>query len=138
MDGDRLSLIEASQRRWTTSASLVYEKGMLVAFIYDLILRKLTDCGASLDDVYAELFRLSATGQGSANETIISLLSEREGLKTFARDYLESAAKIDLEAILPAYGIQVRIFRIGGNELIPRRDLSKNQRKLLGCIGYRK
>lgn len=138
VDGDRLSLIEASQRRWTTSASLVYEKGMLVAFIYDLILRKLTDCRASLDDVYAELFRLSATGQRSANETIIGLLSEREGLKTFARDYVESAAKIDLEAILPAYGLQVGSSVSGATELIPRHDLSKDQRKLLGCIGYRK
>jgi len=137
-DGDRLSLIEASQRRWTTSGSLVYEKGMLVAFIYDLTLRKLTDCRASLDDVYAELFRLSATGQGSANETIIGLLVEHEGLKTFARDYVESAAKIDLEAILPAYGIQVESSGSLATQLIPRHDLDKTQRKLLGCIGYRK
>lgn len=137
-DRDRLSLIEASQRRWTTSGSLVYEKGMLVAFIYDLTLRKLTGCRASLDDVYAELFRLSATGQRSANETIIGLLGEREGLKTFARDYVENAAKIDLEAILPAYGIQVGSSGSLATELIPRRDLDKTQRKLLGCIGYRK
>jgi predicted metalloprotease with PDZ domain len=138
VDGDRLSLIEASQRRWTTSASLVYEKGMLVAFIYDLILRKLTDCRASLDDLYAELLQLSATGQRSANETIITLLSKREGLKTFARDYVESATKIDLEAILPAYGFQVGSSGSGATELIPNHDLTKNQRKLLGCIGYRK
>jgi M61 glycyl aminopeptidase len=137
-DGDRLSLIEASQRRWTTSASLVYEKGMLVAFIYDLILRKLTDCRASLDDVYAELFRLAATGQRSANETIIGLLGEREGLTTFARNYVESAVKIDLEAILPAYGFQVGSSGSGATELIPGHDLTKTQRKLLGCIGYRK
>ena len=65
-------LIEASERRWTTSSSLVYEKGMLTAFVYDLSLRNLTNCRASLDDVYRELFRLSATGQGSANEIIIS------------------------------------------------------------------
>ena len=138
VDGDRLSLIEASQRRWTTSASLVYEKGMLVAFIYDLILRKLTNCRASPDDLYAELFRLPATGQRSANETIIGVLSEREGLKAFARDYVESAAKIDLEAILPAYGFQVGSSGSGATELIPNHDLTKNQRKLLGCIGYRK
>jgi predicted metalloprotease with PDZ domain len=136
-DRDRLSLIEASQRRWTTSASLVYEKGMLVAFIYDLTLRKLTDCRASLDDVYPELFRLSATGQPSANETIIGLLSEREGLKTFARDYVENAAKIDLAAILPGYGIQVRSSASRATELIPGHDVDQTERKLLGCIGYR-
>jgi len=138
VDRDRLSLIEASQRRWTTSASLVYEKGMLVAFIYDLTLRKLTACEASLDDVYAELFRLAPTGQRSANETIIRLLSEREGLKTFARDYVENATQIDLEAILPVYGIQVRVSASRATELVPSNDLDKTQRALLNCIGYRK
>ena len=106
--------------------------------MYDLTLRKLTGCGVSLDDVYAELFRLPATGQRSANETIIGLLSEREGLKTFARDYVESAAKIDLETFLPAYGIQVGSSGSRATELIPGLDLNKSQRKLLGCIGYRK
>ena len=138
LDRDRLSLIEASQLRWTTSASLVYEKGMLVAFIYDLTVRKLTNCQASLEEVYAELFRLAPTGQRSANETIIGALSEREGLKTFARDYVESAAQIDLETILPGYGIQMRSSASRATELVPGHDLDKTQRALLGCIGYRK
>ena len=136
-DRDRLSLIEASERRWTTSSSLVYEKGMLVAFIYDLSLRKLADCRASLDDVYAELFRPSATGQRSANETIIRVLSARDELKSFARDYVESAGNIDLGSLVSAYGIQVQ--RGGsGTMLVVARDLNKAQRKLLGCIGYRR
>ena len=138
VDRDRLSLIEASERRWTTSASLVYEKGMLVAFIYDLTLRKLTDCQASLDDVYAELFRVPATGQRSANETIIGVLSERAELKMFARDYVETAAKLDLNAILTAYGIQAGTSGSGSTKFIPIRNLSKTQQGLLGCVGYRR
>ena len=138
VDRDRLSLIEASERRWTTSASLVYEKGMLVAFICDLTLRKITDCQASLDDVYAELFRLPATGQRRANETIIGVLSEREELKLFARDYVETAAKIDLNAILPAYGIQAGTSGSGSTKFILIRNLSKAQQSLLGCVGYRR
>lgn len=135
-DRDRLSLIEASQQRWTTTGSLVYEKGMLVAFIYDLELRRFSDCRTSLNDVYAELFRLPATGQGSANETIIGVLSEREELKTFGRDHIESVAKIDLGTILSPYGIQLGSSAAGATQLILRKDLSKTQRNLLGCIGY--
>lgn len=140
VDHDRLSLIEASERRWTTSSSLVYEKGMLVAFIYDLSLRSLTDCQASLDDVYSELFRSSTTGQANANETIIKVLSEREALGSFSRDYIESAGKLDLDSVVSAYGIQVQRGPLGANraKLIVGRDLSKEQRKFLGCIGYRK
>jgi predicted metalloprotease with PDZ domain len=137
-DRDRLSLIEESQRRWTTSSSAVYVKGMLLAFIYDLSVRKNTNCAASLDDVYTELFRLSATGQESANETIIGLLGAREGLKTFGQDYVERVAKIDLETILPAYGIQMGSSGSGATKLALGRNLSETQRYLLGCIGYRK
>jgi predicted metalloprotease with PDZ domain len=111
---------------------------MLAAFIYDLKLRKLTDCRASLNDVYADLFRTSATGQRSANETIISVLSGREGLRTFAHDYVESAVKIDLEAVLPSYGIQIETSPSGATQLVPVREPSEAQRDLLRCIGYRK
>ena len=39
-DADELSLIDASERRWTTGNAAVYDKGMLVAFLYDLAIRK--------------------------------------------------------------------------------------------------
>ena len=137
-DRDRLSLIEASERRWTTSNSFVYEKGMLVAFVYDLLLRKATNCGASLEEVYAELFRRSATGQGSANEIIMSVLGEREELKTFSREYVESAAKIDLHEILSAYGIQAGTSASGTTTFAVIRELTSTQKSLLRCVGYRK
>ena len=136
-DRDRLSLIEASESRWTTSSSLVYEKGMLAAVMYDLSLRKLSNCRESLDDVYADLFRLPVGGQGSANETIIRILSAREGLASFAKDYVEGTGKIELDSIFAAYGIQVQRGS-SGTKLVVARDLNDAQRKLLECIGYRR
>jgi predicted metalloprotease with PDZ domain len=135
-DRDRLSLIEASERRWTTSAALVYDKGMLVAFLYDLSLRKLTNCQASLDDVYAELFRLPETGQSSANETIIRILSRSEELKSLTRDYVENAVPIKLEPIISAYGIQSQAGRdgSGATKLTLDRKAGSSQRKLLACL----
>jgi predicted metalloprotease with PDZ domain len=113
---------------------------MLVAFIYDLSLRNLTKCRESLDDVYGKLFQLAATGQGSANEIIIKLLSEQQGLESFAKDYIESAGKIDLEAAVLPYGIQMQRERSGSNKtkLAVRRNPNKDQRILLSCIGNRK
>ena len=140
VDHDRVSLIEASERRWTSSSTLVYEKGMLVAFLYDLSLRNFTNCRASLDDLYRKLFQPSATGQGSANKIIIGLLSEQPGLESFAKDYVESVGKIDLDAVVSSYGIQVQRAAPGANatKLAVRLHLDKTQRKLLGCIGYRR
>jgi predicted metalloprotease with PDZ domain len=139
-DGDRLSLIEASERRWTTSSSLVYEKGMLVAFIYDLALRSEKNCDNSLDGVYADLFQPAATGQRSANDTIIKVLNDRLGSNSFAKDYIESAGKISLAASLLRYGIQVQpeFPGTGPTKLVVSRDLDPAQRRLLGCIGYRR
>ena len=136
-DRDRLSLVEASERRWTTSTSLVYDKGLLVAFIYDLKLRNLSNCKASLDDIYKQLFRPESTRQQGANETIIRLLSEPEGMDSFADTYVQGAGRINLESVLSPYGFRVQ--RSGsGTTLAVDQNLNKTQRKLLGCVGYRK
>jgi len=137
---DRLSLVEASERRWTTPSSLVYDQGMLVAFIYDLLLRSRSDCKASLDDVYRQLFRRLSTGHDGANETIIKLLSEQRGMQSFAEVYVKGADRINLEELLLPYGFQVQRAAPGSRttNLVVGHDLSKPQRKLLGCLGYRR
>jgi predicted metalloprotease with PDZ domain len=137
-EGSRFSLLEASERRWTTHSSLVYDQGMLVAFIYDLAMRKSTGCKASLDDVYAELFRSPSTGQASANETIIRALTGRAGFGSFAHDYLETTSMINLNNTLSAAGIVLEATPTGATKLSVARRLDNDQRMLLGCLGYRK
>ncbi len=133
-----LSLIEASERRWTTASSLVYDQGVLVAFAYDLQLRLATDCGQSLDDVYRQLFKLHATGQGPANETIIKLLNETARTSSFGRDFVESRGRIDIQSTLSPFGLQLGP---GGGLQAPRlsvaNNLSNTQRQALRCLGYR-
>lgn len=133
---DSLSLIEASERRWTTSPSLVYDKGMLVAFFYDLMIRSRTNCKASLSDVYGELFRAQSTGQGNANETIIRLLGERGGMEAFVKDYVEGRGKLDFDSQFTRHGLQIQT-----NDARPRlrvrAGLDRTQRALLVCLGYK-
>lgn len=135
-DSDRLSLLEASEQRWTTSASLVYEKGMLLAFLYDLMIRKETGCDRAIEALYPALFHMVPAGQGSANETIIKLLTESDALQSFAQDYLERPARIKLDAILSDYGI-TQTSGAEATKWAPAPNLSQSQRKLLGCIGYK-
>jgi predicted metalloprotease with PDZ domain len=109
---------------------------MLVAFIYDLSRRKLTNCQESLDDVYAELFRLPATGQSSANETIIRILGSHEDLKSLTRNYVENAVPVNLEPIISAYGIHLQSGPggFGTTKLSLDRNSDSSQRKLLACL----
>jgi predicted metalloprotease with PDZ domain len=135
-DAHRLSLIEASEQRWTRSPSLVYDKGMLIAFIYDLLIRNRTSCQTSLSDVYQDLFRSHSTGHGNANEIIIRLLSERGGMEAFVKDHVEGRGELDFESQFSRYGLQIRTndararLRVMGS-------LNKVQRELLVCLGYK-
>ena len=135
-DADRLSLIEASERRWTSSPSLVYDKGLLVAFIYDLMIRSRTNCKSSLSDVYRELFRSQSTGQGNANETIIRLLSERAEMGAFVKEHVEGRGKLDFDSQFSSYGLLVNT-----NDARPRLSvgdsLDRAQRELLVCMGHK-
>ncbi len=133
---DNLSLIEASERRWTTMPAFIYDKGMLTALTYDLVLRNRSACRASLDDVYRRLFQIHSTGQGSANETIIDVLTEPEGLKSFGLDYVENASRVNFEAVISAYGIQL-LRESGKTKLVVSHNLDKDQRRLLDCLSRR-
>jgi hypothetical protein len=136
---DRYSLIEASVRRWTAAPSLAYDKGMLVAFLYDLRLRKASHSRRSLDDVYHELFRRFPAGAGRAegSAAIISVLVGLDGDEQFAREYIQNAGAIDLESLLPPYGITLDTFS-GKDRFMIADVINKQQRELFGALGYRR
>lgn len=136
-DGDKLSLLEASQRRWTTSSSLIYQKAMLVALLYDFTLRSQTKGKHSLDDVYRELFRRHQTGMpgAQANDVVIHALSSLPGMQDFARVYIESPLVINLSALLDRFGL--RIERVGlRTQVRTKESLNREQRDLLRRLGY--
>ncbi len=133
---DNLTLFEASERRWTTSVPLVYDKGMLVAFIYDLIVREESGSRSTVAGIYKDLFRRWASEQADGNEAIIGLLSSSPRTRDFAKSYIESRRGVDLEQVLPSYGF---VLELGGTNTHLRvaRDLSVDQKRLLRSLGYR-
>jgi len=135
--GGDLSLIEASERRWTTSGSLVYDKGMLVAFLYDLKIRKESGGQTTLADRYRELFGGRVAANASGNEAIIALLDSPPAMNGFARLHVESKAKLELEQVLPSYGLTLDSSG-KQSELRVNQDLNAEQKKLLRSLGFRK
>jgi hypothetical protein len=131
-DRDNLSLIKASERRWTTSTSVVYDKAMLVAFLYDLQLRARSVCKVSLVDLYRQLFRRVMTRQADANETIIGIINEQVAQQSFARQYIEGVGVINLETVLSPYGIIVSHTSSGTK--LSADHANKAQKKLLNCL----
>lgn len=134
-DHDRLSLIEASERRWTAAPSFVYDKGMLVAFIHDLMLRQLTRNESSGADIYPQLFRSGATGPGNANEVIMSILNRAPGMNQFFERYVQNPGDIPLDSTLAPYGFRVETKDLRTRILI-NKELTVDQSRLLRSLGY--
>jgi hypothetical protein len=132
-----ISLIDASERRWITSNSLVYDKGMLVAFLYDLKIRKESGGNLTLADRYRELFGSRVAANANGNEAIIALLDSASAMNGFAKSYIESSAKLELEHVLPAYGLTLDSSG-AQSQLRINSDLNAQQKQLLRSLGYRK
>jgi predicted metalloprotease with PDZ domain len=134
-DRDKLSLVEAAERRWTTPTSSVYDKGMLVALVYDLMLRRNSGYKASISDIYPRVFR-SAGGREDANDLITSILNQRAGMEQFSAHYVQKASSIDLPARLEAYGLRLQSLA-SGTRIFVKPDLQPGQLRLLRSLGYK-
>jgi hypothetical protein len=130
-----LSLIEASERRWTSSFPLVYDKGMLVALQYDLMVRTESEGQSSLSDLYPRLLSLSPTQANDANRAIIGLLDSSVSGSEFSSRYVEKKGSLDLTSSLRQYGI---IVDSSGKrtKITIDRNLNKKQKTVLRSLGY--
>jgi len=134
---DRFSLIEASRRRWSGAGALVYQKSLIVAFLYDLTLRQMSGGKRTLDDVYRSLFRYNhdAMMRSDGNAAALNALKSQEGMQDFTRRYIENAAAIDLNSAIAPFGLTTQNF---GARTIVRvsGSLTRSQRDLLRKLGY--
>jgi hypothetical protein len=132
-----ISLIEASKRRWSNSAALVYHKGMLVALLYDLTLLHGSARRSSLADVYRELFVRYRRGGKSAdgNRAVVEILAGKPGMREFVEKYVEGETEIALAGLIAPFGL--RIEPGGARTHIGVADtLERSQRELLRKLGY--
>jgi hypothetical protein len=96
---DDLSLIDASERRWTSGNSAVYDKGMLVAFLYDVAIRRDSGGKLRLGSLYRQLFA-EAPQPANGNKVIIQLLSSTPAGADLAKNYIEGQRELDLKPLL--------------------------------------
>ena len=132
---DEVSLVEASENRWTSGFSHVYIKGMLVAFLYDLMLRKESGGKSTLADRYRELFNGAVTDGANGNEAIIRLLGSSPALSEFTKSYIEKSGPLNLEEVVRPYGLQLHDSDTK-MQLTVSTKLDEDQKQLLRSLGY--
>ena len=142
-DAQNLSLIEASKQRWTSGASTVYSKAMVVAFLYDLNLRWQTKGKRSLDDVYRTLGRnhlakSPAAGPNlDANSAVIGALRSELSDQEFVNRLIVGRVSIDLEKELAPFGLHIEKPGVR-THISANLHLTSRQRDLLKQLGYNK
>lgn len=131
------SLLAASEQRWRDAGTLVYHKGMVVAFLCDLDIRLRTNGKHSLSDVYRELLRRHSNGQLSqdGNNSVVQVLHSFMENSAKTNRYLMSAGVIDLTTELSPYGLRVEK-RGAATRVRVADSLQGAQYKLLKKIGY--
>jgi hypothetical protein len=134
---DELSLVEASETRWTITSGFahVYIKAMLVAFLYDLMVRKESGGKITLANRYRELFHTGDTDGAYGNEAIIRLLGASPALKDFVKTYIENRRPLKLEELVRAYGLQLHWSDMQ-TKLTVSENLDADQKQLLRSLGY--
>jgi len=130
-----LSLVDASEARWTNPAASVYVKGMLVAFLYDLTLRKETGGRTTLASRYRELFNGGVSDHANGNEAIIRWLASSPSLTDFTKSYIEDVKVIKLDEVLPAFGLQIESGP-KGSKLKVVREPNDEQKRLLQSLRF--
>ena len=133
---DVSALISLGDSRWAGSEKLLYNKGMLVAFLYDLNLRFESRNKLSLDSAYRSLLFNAGRNAGlDGNQVVIQALAAPPSMGEFVRRYIENPVSIDLGDSIAQFGLipsrgPVRT-RISVSE-----KLTARQKALLKKLGY--
>ena len=133
---DRLSLLEASERRWTTLTPLVYDKGMLVAFIYDLMVRQNSGNRATLSDLYPQLSRVAVGNPREANDLLMEIMDRGQGMQGFSERFVKSPRDIDLATTLKPFGLEI-VTNGARSQIKVSPMITREQRKLFKALGHK-
>jgi hypothetical protein len=133
----RLSLITASQERWNAADTQVYARGMVIAFLSDLILLEGSSGKNSVEVLLAKLFSVHKypAAAADANTAVLKLFDADPRLGALANDYIRGDKPVDWIGIIDIAGLE--------NEPGPNRrnlrikpKLSGRQKALLDKLGY--
>jgi hypothetical protein len=134
---DANSLLKLTEKRWAGAERLLYSKGLLVAFLYDLNLRFKTGNKQSLADVYKYLTgeppKLMTGADG--NRFVVQALCSFGKMDEFVTRYIESASQIDLAKDLAPFGMAVDRGPVRTRVGVAGR-LDARQKALLQKLGY--
>ena len=136
--GGKVSLIDASRNRWAgDNNTVVYARGMLVAFLCDLALMNASKGKVSSDEIIHEVYAKHSGRAASrdGNESVIAVLKARPELSQIVDAYVSGTNAIDWAPLISAAGLQAEA-RSGATALTVVAKPNSKQKRLLDKLGY--
>jgi hypothetical protein len=136
--GGKTSLIGVSKNRWSgDNNTVIYARGMLVAFLCDLAVLNTSKSKRSTNDIVREVYRRHSgdVAEKDGNEAVVSILKERPELASIVDDYVHGAKQFDWTRLLATAGLQSETTSgVTALKAVPK--LSGSQKRLLDKLGY--
>ena len=129
---NRLSLIEASSKRWSGADTYVYARGMVTAFLCDILLLHNSKGKRSINDIVREFYAKHRypNPRTDGNEASLAILQANNYLGAVIDRYIKNSEKFAWEPELQIAGLEAK------NGLSVMAKLSGKQKDLLDGLGY--
>jgi hypothetical protein len=129
----RLSLLTASGNRFSGSESYIYARGMVAAFLCDLVLLSHSKGKSSVFDVLREIYTKYKYPEPrvDGNTAVISIMRKHSELLPIVDKYVDGSGFIEWENELSLAGIEYT-----KNGLAVMTKLNSRQKDLLNSLGY--
>ncbi len=137
LQSQRVSLIDASKNRWNGANTQVYARGMLVAFLIDIVLLQKSKGKDALPEILREIYqkhKLSAQRQ-DGNSAILNVFQSRRELQTIIEKYINGTENIGWQTDLDVIGIESATDNFA-TKLSVKSKLNGRQKDLLDKLGY--
>jgi hypothetical protein len=100
------SLVDATRDRWNGSGTRVYARGMLVAFLCDLILLDRSKGKLSASDLIRDVFATHRTdASADGNAAVLAVIRKHTDLRPVVDRYIVGSEKIEWAAVVRSAGL---------------------------------
>lgn len=129
---NRLSLIDASGKRWNGADTYIYARGMVTAFLCDVLLLNNSKGKLSVENVLREIYtkhRFPAA-RTDGNAAVLSILGQNKELAVIIERYINGGSRFEWQPELDMAGLE------NTNGLKVKTKLNGRQKDLLDRLGY--
>jgi predicted metalloprotease with PDZ domain len=133
----KISLLDASKRRWSGFNTQVYARGMLVAFMSDLALLHHSHGKVSTTDLVRTIYRQngSVSAERDGNEAVLEQMRAHSELKVIIDRNITGAESIDWNVLLAGAGLTAQTSATGTRLAVIEKPKGL-QKTLLDKLGY--